>query len=195
MRTDRGFSLIEVLAVIAIVGILAMTAVPSFAAYRRSASLRAEAEQLRAIFRAARSRAIARNANAGVKFAPRGKDWTFALYDDGDGDGIHSDDIAAGIDKCHAAPSVLMPEFHIATIALLPNAIKDPDGDPLPPTAKAVQFGVSSICSFSPTGSGTSGTVYISSSGGEIFALRVYGGSGKVRVLRYDGQKKKWSSV
>jgi prepilin-type N-terminal cleavage/methylation domain-containing protein len=195
MRHQNGFTLMESLAVLAIIGALAMVAVPSFATYRRHASLLAEAEQMRSIFRAARSRAITRNAHAGVRFAARGSDWTFALYDDGDGDGIRSDDIAKGIDRCFAAPSVLMPQFHIATVALLPGAIRDPDGDPLPPTASAVQFGTSSTCSFSPTGSGTPGTAYITNKDGEIYAIRVYGASGKVRVLRYNALKKKWGNA
>ena len=195
MRRQKGFTLLEGIAVVAIVGILALIAVPSFATYRRHASLRAEADQLRSIFRAARSRAIARNANAGVRFAQRGSQWTFALYDDGDGDGIRSDDIAAGIDRCYAAPTVLMPEFHIATIALLPVTIRDPDGDLLPPTASAVQFGRAQMCSFSPTGAGTPGTAYITNTDGEIFAIRVLGGSGRVRVLRYNAMKKKWENA
>lgn len=188
----NGFSLIEVIAVVAIIGIVALCAAPSFASYRKRASLRAEADQLRTVFRMARSRAIARNAHAGVRFAKRGSDFTYALYDDGDGDGIRSDDIASGVDRCFAAPSVLMPQFHIATIALLPVTIKDPDGDPLLPTASAVQFGKSSICSFGPTGSGTPGTAYITNADGEIYAIRVYGVSGKVRVLHYDAIAKKW---
>lgn len=195
MRRQKGFTLLELIAAVAIVGILALIAVPSFATYRRHASLRAEADQLRSIFRAARSRAIARNANAGVRFAQRGSQWTFALYDDGDGDGIRSDDIAAGIDRCYAAPTVLLPEFHIATIALLPVTIRDPDGDLLPPNASAVQFGRAQMCSFSPTGAGTPGTAYITNTDGEIFAIRVLGGSGRVRVLRYNAMKKKWENA
>ena len=195
MRRQHGFSLLELSAAVAIVGILALVAAPSFASYRRRASLVAEADQLRSIFRAARSRAIARNANAGVRVAQRGTQWTFALYDDGDGDGIRSDDIASGVDACYAAPSILMPQFHIATIAVLPVAIRDPDGDPMLPSTSAVQFGRSSVCSFSPTGAGTPGSVYITDTDGDIFAVRVYGASGKVRVLRYNAMKRKWGSA
>lgn len=195
MRNQNGLSVLEMVAVVAIIGLVAMSAMPSFAAYRRHLSLYAEADQMRTILRAARSRAIARNANAGVRFAQKGADWTFALYDDGDGDGIRSDDIASGVDRCYAAPTVLMPQFHIATIALLPVAITDPDGDKMLPTASAVQFGKSATCSFSPTGSGTPGTVYITNAAGEIYAIRVYGGSGKVRVLRYAASIKKWRNA
>lgn len=195
MRKQNGFTLIEMIAVVAIVGIVALCAIPAFATYRKHASLVAEAEQLRSIFRAARARAITRNANSGVRFARRGSDWTFALYDDGDGDGIRSDDIASGVDPCRAAPAVLMPQFHMATIALLPVAIRDPDGDPLAPSAPAVQFGRSSTCSFSSTGAGTPGTVYITNRDGEICAVRVLGGSGRVRVLRYDAVRKKWRNA
>ena len=158
MRRNDGFTLLEIVTTVAIIGVVALVAVPSFAAYRRHASLLAEAEQLRSIFRAARARAIARNANSGVRFAQSGSQWTFALYDDGDGDGIRSDDIARGRDRCYAAPTVLMPQFHIATFALLPVAIRDPDGDPLSPAAPAVQFGRASLCSFSPNGAGTPGS-------------------------------------
>ena len=195
MTARNGFSVLEIVVVVAIVSVLALVAVPSFGAYRRHASLIAQADQMRSIFRAARSRAIARNANAGVRFAQRGSDWTFALYDDGDGDGIRSDDIASGVDRCFRGPSLLLPEFHIAKFALLPVTIRDPDGDLLSPASPAVQFGRSSTCSFGPTGSGTPGTVYITNTAAEIFAIRVYGASGKVRVLRYNPVKKKWGNA
>ena len=88
---------------------------------------------------------------------------------------------------------MLMPQFNIAGIALLSTTIRDPDGDPLPPTAAAVQFGSSTICSFSPTGSGTPGTIYIADGAGQLCALRVYGASGRVRLLRYDAARRQWT--
>lgn len=191
MDRPRGFSLLEVLAVVAIIAIIALCAAPSFGSYRRRASVVSQANELREIFRAVRSRAIARSSHAGVKFVRSGEQWTYALYDDGDGDGIRTDDINSGVDSRYAGPKVLT-QFHLATIALLPYPIRDPDGDPLPPTSSPVQFNRSTICSFAASGTGTPGTIYISDGGGELYAVRVYGASGRVRMLRYDGGRKRW---
>ena len=192
MRSGRGFSFLEIVVVLAIIGAIALCAVPSFATYRRRASVTSQAVQLQGIFRSLRTRAIASNRHAGVKFTQVGSEWAYSLYEDGDGDGIRSDDIASGVDRRYAGPSLLTPQFHIATIGLLPTAIRDPDGDALSPTALAVQFNRSTICSFSPTGSATPGTVYITDGAGQLFAVRVAGTSGRVRTLRYNGARRRW---
>jgi prepilin-type N-terminal cleavage/methylation domain-containing protein len=192
MSRQRGLSLLEIIVALAILGLIAICAVPAFANYRRRVSLNAEAAELRGIFRAVRSRAITRSSHAGVKFTRVRNLWTYSLYDDGDGDGIRNDDIASGIDRRYAGPSMLMPQFNIARIALLSTPIRDPDGDSLLPTASAVQFNRSTICSFAPTGSGTPGTIYISDGARQLCAVRVYGASGRVRLLRYDSARRRW---
>lgn len=193
MRTQRGMTLLEIVGVIAIIGIVAIASAPAFANYRRNASMKAEVAELRGILRAVRSRAIMRGTHAGVKFTRAGSVWVYSLYDDGNANGIRSAEIASNVDRRYSGPSMLMPQFNIAGIALLPATIRDPDGDPLVPTASAVQFGSSTICSFSPTGSGTPGTIYISDGAGKLCALRVYGASGRVRLLRYNADLRRWS--
>ncbi len=192
MRNRNGFSLLEMIVALAIVGVIALCAVPAFGTYRRRASMTSQVVELQGIFRSLRMRAIASGRNAGVKFVQVGNQWTYSLYEDGDGDGIRSDDIASGVDRRFAGPSMLTPQFRIASIALLPNAIRDPDGDPLAPTAPAVQFNRSTICSFSPTGSATPGSVYITDGAGELIAVRVTGASGRVRTLRYNTGSRRW---
>ena len=192
-RHERGFSLLEIMTIVAIIGIVALIAVPAFATFRRHAAVTEAASQFRAIFRLVRSRAITRHASSAVKFVQVGNNWTYSLHDDGDGDGVRNDDIDSGVDRHYAPPRLILPESHLATISLPRNlSIKDPDGDPLTSTSKAVQFGRSTLCSFSPAGESTSGTIYLTDSFGELWCVRVYGASGKVRLLRYNAGGRSW---
>ena len=192
--TSSGYTLIEILTVIVIMGTIFVIVVPAFAEMRRRMALRAASSELRAIFHLARMRAITRGRNCGLKFATTSGQWRFAIYDDGDGDGVRNDDIAKGIDKLVHPPRVILRESRIVTIGLLSEKIKDPDGDPLPPTKSPVHFNSSAICSFSPLGESTPGTIYITDRNRGLWCVRVYGASAKVRTLRWDPDAKRWLS-
>lgn len=191
-RQQRGFTLIEFLIVIAIVGLMVAVTLPSFGRMRRQAALKAAAAELRTQFRQTRSRAIAHNVNCGMKFLLLGGQWHFAVYEDGDGDGVRNDDIKSGKDRLIARPRVVLPASNAVTIGLLDIAIKDPDGDLLAPNKSPVVFNTSTICSFSPLGQSTPGTIYITDRGQDLYAVRVFGTTAKVRVLRYMRETGKW---
>jgi hypothetical protein len=145
------------------------------------------------MFRLVQSRAIARHGYSGVKFAESGSEWTYALHDDGDGDGIRNEDIESRKDPRYAPPRLVFPESRLAKIAIPPLLkIKDPDGDPLTSASSPVQFGRSTICSFSHLGESTPGTIYLTDRAGELWCVRVYGATGKVRLLRYNGGNRRW---
>lgn len=194
MRKQHGFTLSEVMVCVAIVGCIALCAFPALSAINRRAAVRSAAGELRAIFHLVRSRALARATNSGVKFSRTGDLWQYAVYDDGDGDGIRNDDIKSGVDRLFIAPRCVWQQPRTVAIALPDFAIKDPDGDAMAPDASPVQFGTSTICSFSERGKATAGTIYMTDRDGEIYAVRVYGPTAKIRVLRYDRGKTKWVS-
>ena len=189
-----GYSLSELLTVIAIIGLVVSIAVPQLGAMSRRAALRAAAGELRSIFHLARMRAISRAANCGVKFVLRGGEWQYAIYDDGDGDGIRNDDITRGVDRCVEAARPALRETRAVTIGLLDRTVTDPDGDRLAPSDAPVQFGRSTICSFSKYGESTAGTLYLTDRNRDLFAVRVYGASAKIRTLRYDINRDRWES-
>ena len=192
-KRQTGITLIETAIALTIVGVIALCAVPSFAAYRRQSSVLAAAHEMRTLLREIRFRAIAHGGYSGVKFVrTANNNWTYTLYDDGNANGIYNADITKGIDKRYFGPAVVMPSFRTATISLLPKTIRDPDGAKLSPTDNALQFGNSTICSFSDQGGGTPGTIYISDGVSNLYCVRVFGATGRIRILRYDSGKAKW---
>jgi prepilin-type N-terminal cleavage/methylation domain-containing protein len=191
---QRGFSLTELLTALAIIGFFVSLSVPAFVNYQRQSAVRAATAEIRSIFHFARSRAIARRRNSGLQFTMNNAQWHYAVCDDGNGDGIRNDDLAKGIDRCVDVPKPVVRESRFATIGVPGDAIKDPDGDPLLPTSAPVQFGNSRICSFSPLGESTSGTIYLTNRNGDVYAVRVFGATAKIRVLRYDRPSARWES-
>jgi Tfp pilus assembly protein FimT len=191
-KRQTGFAFIDLIVVLAIVGIIVLCAIPAFAAYRRQSSVLAAAHEMRSLLRAVRSRAIAHDGNCGVKFVKTATNWTYTLYDDGNANGISNANITKGIEKRYFGPAVVMPSFRTASISLLPKTIRDPDGAKLLPSDPALQFGNSTICSFSPQGGGTPGTIYISDGISNLYCVRVFGATGRLRMLRYDSGKQKW---
>jgi len=192
MRKESGYTLLEILATTAIIALLALIALPAFGTYRRHASVQAAAAETMTTLRNVRAQAIAGARHIGVKFVQSGAAWSYALYEDGDGDGIRNDDIVSGVDRRLTPNQPLMPQLHVARIGLLPTAMRDPDGDPLLPTASPVAFGRSTICSFSPIGSATAGSIYLVDDTGELYCVRVFGATGRVHFLRYNGGSRRW---
>ncbi|HET7712424.1 MAG TPA: GspH/FimT family pseudopilin [Thermoanaerobaculia bacterium] len=183
----KGFSLIEALLIVAIVGLIASAAIPAFSSIHRRSAVRAASKEMQAIFHLARSRAIARGTNTGVKFIRFEGDWFYAIYDDVDGDGVRNDDIDDGTDHCFRKPRLLLPHAGLATIGLPNRDLIAPDGEKLPAGSSPIRFNRSAICSFSPMGESTPGSIYLTDGEGAVYALRVFGGSARIRLLRHLG--------
>ncbi len=182
-----GFSLVELLVVVAITMVMAAVALPFFRPMFADAHIVGAAHEFRQQFRLAASMAVRANVYTAIRFERGGEQVSYAVYRDGDRDGVRADDIASGRDPRVSGP------FPLATgptvrIGILPGVPEIPpergalSGDP-------IRFGRSDILSFSPLGSATPGTFYLAGDGAQA-AVRVVGGTARVRLLIWRGSWK-----
>ena len=136
----------------------------------------AAARYLAARLGLARAQAVARGAAVGLVFDEVPGGFAFTVFIDGNGSGIRTADIQAGIDTPIEPATRLFEQFPGVDIGLTPNS----------PGTDAVQLGRTNLLTFTPMGTATAGTVYIRDREGTQWAVRVLGATGRTRVLRYD---------
>lgn len=69
-RSRQGYSLVELLVVVAMIGMFSLVTVPQFMTFLQQGKIRASVRQFNGNLRAARARAITRNVKTAVSFAP-----------------------------------------------------------------------------------------------------------------------------
>jgi len=197
MRTaERGYQLIELMIAMAISSLMLAIGIPPLLSLAAGLRVELAAAEVASTFHVARAYAIRHDANVGLKFQvdPAGA-VTWALYRDGDGDGVLSADIASGED-----PQVtLRVRFaHLGRqirFGFPPGRAPRDPGDPrrrLDNLDDPIRFNRSDIASFSPLGTATPGTVYVTDGIRHLAAARVFGRTGKIGRLTYDTTKERW---
>ena len=159
------------------------------------AHLRAAAQSVAAVLHGARSQAAASGRYVGLRFESRATgSWVGVAYIDGDGDGIRSDDIADATDRelwrrnVEGLDSVV--RFGIIA-AMQPRDPSDPSRR-LSNLDDPIRFGRSNIASFGPLGTSSPGSVYLRDGDRRQAVVRLYGRTGKLRVLTYHPRERVW---
>ena len=178
-----GFTLLEVIFVMAVTVILAGMAVPQTMASVDRSRAWAATRYLASRMALARMQAVGRSATVGLRFADA-EGFGFDTFVDGNRNGVRTREIASGVDRPLDPLTRLSDLFPGVVIGLS----EDDEGDP-------VRTGSSSLMSFTPVGTATSGTIYIRGRDGSRFAVRVLGATGRTRVLRYVARTHDWSEI
>jgi len=182
-RSERGHTLLELLLVLGFAAVLTGTAAAG--AHQSMARARGlvAARYLAARMTLARTQAAAWGAAVALRFEPTPDGPSFSVYRDGNRNGVQTAEIARNVDV-QVEPPVLLPErFPGVRIGVAPGVAA---ADPL-------HIGATTILTFSPAGTATSGTIYIVGADGTQWGVRVLGATGRTRVLRYEADRDEWS--
>ncbi|MGA7989796.1 MAG: GspH/FimT family pseudopilin [Thermoanaerobaculia bacterium] len=191
--SERGVSLAETAAVLCILGLVFAMSIPALSEILAEESLGTAAREVAAILTAARARAVFQGAEVGVKWVANAGDLVLSVFQDGNGDGVTTADIKKGVDRLVAGPYWLGSRYPGVTFSFVPGMNgADPGDAPIGDLADPVRFGKSNICSFSPVGHASPGTVYLSNRKTRQAAVRVSPATAKIQIWTWHGKKLKW---
>lgn len=133
----------------------------------------------------ARMQAVSHSANVALRFEEGASTTTLSSFIDGNHDGVLTREILANVDRLLDEPIPLASLFPGVLVSLA----ADSNGD------ATVRPGVSTLLSFTPSGTATSGSVYVTGRDGSRYAVRVLGVTGRTRIVRYDALARTWVPV
>ncbi len=175
-------------------GIFMAVAAPSLLASLSRSRVVAAARDLEQLLAHLRSAAISERCDMALRLTWSGGHYTFATYRDGDADGVRADDIAAGRDALVAGPRDLGSRYEGVDFGLIDSAIPEvpPGRGSPPPFGDPVRFGRSDIVTFTPRGTASSGSLYVSDGRGAVVAIVLYGATGRIRTCRFERDLWAW---
>jgi hypothetical protein len=144
---------------------------------------------------ALRWKSIATGAGHGMSFRKQPDGWAWFAVRDGNGNGIRTAEIRDGRDPVLSGPHGI--GFGSGVRFGFPPAIVPPA---IPPRSgridrldDPIRFGASDLIAFSPRGSASSGTLYLTDGARELYGVVLFGVTGRVRVARYDAATGRWA--
>jgi hypothetical protein len=164
---------------------------PTVLATREAVLSDAAADYVARALHAARMEALKRRANVAVRFEADDGDVAIATYVDGNGNGVRAADISSGDDPLVGPRWRLRDQFAGVGFGF-EAGVPDVDGGDTSSNPDPIRAGRSRMLSFSPTGTSSSGTVYLHGRGAHQLAVRVLGGTGRIRSYYFDFGSWKW---
>ena len=179
--TEHGSTLVDVLFVVSLIAILSAVVLPQSLTAVDRIRAGAAARHLASRMAAARAQAVMRSAHVAMRFEEGSSGVSFTMFVDGNGNGVRTADIGAGVDPPLDTRSLLSDHFPGVAIAVSGSAGTD-----------AVRLGATDLLSFTPFGTATPGSIYVRGRDGSQFAVRILGTTGRTRIQRYLEHTRTW---
>lgn len=191
-REQKGYALIDVVFASSLCLVMASIAVPVVGGTLERERAITGAQFLAGQLQRARLNALKRARAVAVRLEVIDDRTQLRLYSDGNGNGISQQDIDHGIDPALTPLSWLDDDAGEMSLRIN-QTLTDVGGTmTLYPGDDPLRIGNTSLLTFSPLGSATSGTLYVAAHRGPQMAIRVFGATGRVRVLMFDARTQQW---
>lgn len=189
---ERGAAIVDLVCATGLIAIIGAMSVPSLDAWLDRDRARLSARYLAGKLHQARMEALKRNAEVAVRFGDAAAGYPFAFFVDGNGNGVLQADIAEGTDAQIVPPERLEDRFRAVTLRVVEDVPGIDDGDVIAGGSDPLRIGRSSLVSFSPLGTCTSGTIFVAGQSAPQAAIRILGVTGRLRVLWFDRAHGSW---
>ena len=191
---EPGFSLLESIVAVGLLAVTAAIALPSILGGLDDARAMAAARYLAGLARLARVQAATRSTHVGLRFEREGAAYRYAVYVDGNGNGLRSRDVRRGIDEPITPVERIGDRFPGVALGVAEGVTRISDGRAMMGGADPVRLGSADTLTFSPIGTATSGTIFLRSRKGRQYAVRVLGATGRTRVLEFRHESGSWAA-
>lgn len=191
-HAQTGFSLPELITVLAIAGSALLMAAPMAQGIYAGVRIHSAGQEAAMTFRVARATAIRSGRETAVRVEITAEGYRLGIYRDGNGNGVLNRDITRGVDP--PAPGAHGWDRSDVTVSILRQVrVPNPSapGHALNPD-DPVRFNSSNLCSFSPLGECTPGSLYLSDGRSRMAVVRVYNRTGRIRVLYFTAGSPRW---
>ena len=131
-----------------------------------------------------------RSAVVALRFTPAGAGYAYGVYVDGNRNGVLARNIQQNIDRPISGTERLSEQFTSIDFGAIPK-LPGIDGS-TPPGSDPIRLGAGNTTSFSATGTSSAGTIYIRDRRNSQYAVRIFGDTGKTRLLKFDRTTWQW---
>ena len=194
VTTRSGYTIVELLFVLGTVATLSSVAVPQVLAGLDDFRTAGAARHIAARLQRARMDAVVRSADVGLQVTTTAGGYNYAVYVDGNRNGVRASDIQGGTDKRLVPPERLSDQFTGVDFGAIPG-LPAVDSGGTPPGTDPIRLGSSSMATFAASGTSSSGSLYIRGRRNAQYVVRIYGQTGKTRVLKFDARSRQWKGL
>ena len=196
MTASKGYTLAELVAVLAIVAMAVAVTLPAAATLRDAGRAAAGARMMATLLSSQRWKSVAGHRVRGLQFRKIRERWSWREVADGNGNGLRTAEVTRGIDPVLGPDDVLENRVPDVRLGIPPGGSypeAPPGTDRLTSADDPVRFGRSDLVSFSPVGSASSGTIYVTDGRRGFYAIVLFGPTARLRVWRFRPEERRWT--